>query len=239
MQRQRGEWVPIAEAFSDMSGPVAALRDASPQARHHFTQADQVNQLVSASEADPDLGFMARLMALCSLPRTNPGDRIRYKRVNGPYTLYMTAGGGCKLPYGNLPRLLLAWLSTEAVRTQSRELVLGKSLSDFMRTLGIYNSGGNPQTRLRNQMKRLFIIHNQPPLPPHPGRAIMPDRSLTYSRAGAPPGPSKPAWFHRLDEILTTLRSIESTLLDRARRHRSACRLSRSGRRRGPDGQAV
>ena len=98
MQRQRGEWVPIAEAFSDLSGPVAALRDASPQARHHFTQADQVDQLVSASEADPDLSFMARLMALCSLPRTNPGDRIRYKRVNGPYTLYMTAGGGCKTP---------------------------------------------------------------------------------------------------------------------------------------------
>ena len=138
------------------------LKDAlTPQARHHFTRFDQVDQLVSASEADPDLGFMARLMALCSLPRTNPGDRIRYKRVNGPYTLYMTAGGGCKLPYGNLPRLLLAWLSTEAVRTQSRELVLGKSLSDFMRTLGIYNSGGNPQTRLRNQMKRLFNAHVQ------------------------------------------------------------------------------
>ena len=31
----------------------------SPQARHHFTQADQVHQLVGASEADPDLGFMA------------------------------------------------------------------------------------------------------------------------------------------------------------------------------------
>ena len=45
MQRQRGELVPIAEAFSDLSGPVAALREASPQARHHFTQADQVNQL--------------------------------------------------------------------------------------------------------------------------------------------------------------------------------------------------
>ena len=36
---------------------VKAIRDASPQVRHHFTQADQVNQLVSASEADPDLGF--------------------------------------------------------------------------------------------------------------------------------------------------------------------------------------
>ena len=99
---------------------MAALRDASPQARHHFTQADQVNQLVSASEADPDLGFMARMLVLCSLPRTNPGDRIRYKRVNGPYTLYMTAGGGNKLPFGNFPRLLLAWASTEAVKTQSR-----------------------------------------------------------------------------------------------------------------------
>ena len=43
----------------------------------------------------------------------------------------MVAGGGNKLPYGNLPRLLLAWVSTEAVRTQSRVLVLGKSLSEF------------------------------------------------------------------------------------------------------------
>ena len=68
----------------------------------------------------------------------------------------MIAGGGNKLPFGNLPRLLLAWLSTEAVRTQSRELVLGRSLSDFMRTLGVYSSAGGVQTRLRNQMNRLF-----------------------------------------------------------------------------------
>ena len=161
MQRQHGSLVPVAEVVSGLNGPVKAIRDASPQALHHFTQADQVHQLVSASEADPDLGFMARLMALCCLPRTNPGDRIRYKRVNGPYTLYMTAGGGCKLPYGNIPRLLLAWLSTEAVRTQNRELVLGRSLAKFMRELGIYSSGGKPQTRLRNQMRRLFNAHVQ------------------------------------------------------------------------------
>ena len=91
MQRKHGELLPAAEVLSGLDGPVKAIRDASPQARHHFTQADQVNQLVRASEADADLGFMARMMALCSLPRTNPGDRIRYKRVNGPYTLYITA----------------------------------------------------------------------------------------------------------------------------------------------------
>ena len=80
MQRQRGELVPIGEFFDRLSGPVQALRDATPQPRHHFTQADQ---LVSASEADPDLGFMGRTMALCSLPRSNPGNR---PHRNGPTT---------------------------------------------------------------------------------------------------------------------------------------------------------
>ena len=118
MQRQRGELVPIGEVVAGLDdGLVPAIREATPQALHHFTQGDQVNQLVSASEADPDRGFMVRTMALCSLPRTNPGNRKEYKRVNGPFTLYMVAGGGNKLPFGNFPRLILAWLSTEAVRT--------------------------------------------------------------------------------------------------------------------------
>ena len=75
-------------------------RDRRRQALHHFTQLDQVTQLVNASEADAELGFMARLLALCSLPRSNPWDRHEFKRVNGPYTLHMLAGGGNKLPYG-------------------------------------------------------------------------------------------------------------------------------------------
>ena len=156
MQRKRDDLIPVGEVLSYLGGPVAAIRAASPQALHHFTRFDQVNQLVSASEADPALGFMGRTMALCSLPRTNPGNRLQYKRVNGPFKLIMTATGDHKLPFGNLPRLILAWVSTEAVRTQSREIVLGKSFSEFMRTLGVYSSGGRDRTRLRNQMNRLF-----------------------------------------------------------------------------------
>ena len=56
MQPQRGELVPIGDALADLDGPVKAIGDATPQARHCFTQADQVNLLVSAREADPDLG---------------------------------------------------------------------------------------------------------------------------------------------------------------------------------------
>ena len=81
---QRGELVPIGDALSGIGGPVKSIREASPQARHHFTQADQVNQLVSANEANPERGFMARMMALCSLPRTNPGNQIRYNPSERP-----------------------------------------------------------------------------------------------------------------------------------------------------------
>ena len=156
MQRQRGELVPVGEVIADLDGPVKAIRSTSPQAVHHFTQADQVNLLVGASEADPEIGFMARMMVLCSLPRTNPGNRYRYVRQNGPYKLIMYSSGETKLPYGNFPRLILAWVSTEAVKTQNRVLILGDSLAKFMRELGIYSSGGREGTKLRNQMRRLF-----------------------------------------------------------------------------------
>ena len=130
MQRKQGGLVPIGEALADLPGPVQAIRKTPPPAQRAFTRFDQVNQLVRASAADPDLGFMGRTMALCSLPRSNPGNRLQYKRVNGPFTLYMNAVGDNKLPYGNLPRLLLAWVCTEA------ELILSPSKPAIAPTIG-------------------------------------------------------------------------------------------------------
>ena len=156
MQRQRGELVPLAEALSELPGSVQALRKTTPPERRSFTLADQVNRLVEASEADPDRGFLARTMALCSLPRSNPGNQTQYVRQNGPYTLVMSVVGLHKLPFGTNPRLILAWVCTEAVRTQSRDIVLGRSLSEFMRKLGISSTDGRGQARLRNQINRLF-----------------------------------------------------------------------------------
>lgn len=153
-QKRKIEYGKMKTAFEDNNWPVP-----TPQSFHHWTLARQVDHLVTAREAEPDLGFMARMLALCSLPRTNPGRRKEYVRGNGPFTLVMSAGGLNKLPYGNLPRLLLAWVTTEAVRTQRRELVLGRSLSEFMRKLDIYSTSGGTsggRTRLRNQMHRLF-----------------------------------------------------------------------------------
>ncbi len=152
-----GDLLPGLEEFAM---PVVPPKPVTPQARHHFTRITQVNSLIDiAEEGKPDLGFLARLLTLCSLPRTDPGGRLQYKRQNGPYKLIMIAGGDNKLPFGNLPRLLLAWVCTEAVRTQTRDLVLGKSLAAFMRSLGIESMGGglrSDRTRLKNQIDRLF-----------------------------------------------------------------------------------
>ena len=97
---------------------------------------------------------MARLLLLCSLPRTNPGEREKYVRHNGPYTLVMTAGHPHRLPFGDIPRLPAAGVCTEAVKTQSREPVLGHSLSEFMRKLDIdAQSGGRGGVRTRGGIR--------------------------------------------------------------------------------------
>ena len=116
----------------------------------------QIERLIAARDAEPELGFMVRTMALCSMPRSNPGAQLRYVRRNGPYSLHMIAGADNKLPFGTLPRLLMSWICGEVVRTGNRELVLGKSLGEFMRELGIYSSSGQKHSRVREQMLRLF-----------------------------------------------------------------------------------
>ena len=42
MQSKQDGLVPIGEALADLGGPVKAIREASPRARHHFTRFDQV-----------------------------------------------------------------------------------------------------------------------------------------------------------------------------------------------------
>ena len=101
-------------------------------------------------------------MALWSLPRTNPGNRLQYKRVNGPPTRWSCSPAG-KQNYPSATCHACCWrgVTMEAVRTQQRELILGDSLSEFMRTLGIYSTSSRGHIRLRNQMKRLFNSHVQ------------------------------------------------------------------------------
>ncbi len=134
--------------------------DPTPQAIHHWKLDDQVVALVEAGLGDPGVGFMTTLLATCSLPRTDPGEAHQYVRQNGPFRLHLSRTGDELLPFGILPRLLLAWVCTEVVRTGSPKLYLGPSVAGFMRQLGVQSSdsGGRfgIRTRVREQMHRLF-----------------------------------------------------------------------------------
>jgi hypothetical protein len=103
------------------------------------------------------LGYMARALTLATMPHRRTAEN-EFERRNGAFTLTMLAPSRVGLPYGSVPRLLVAWLTTEAVRTREREIVLGERLSDFMAKLDLVPTGGRwgTITRLRDQMQRLF-----------------------------------------------------------------------------------
>lgn len=103
------------------------------------------------------LGFMARALVQATMPHSKTKDSV-FKRYNGSFKLTILADPEVGLPYGSIPRLLIAWITTEAVRTKSRELKLGHTLSKFMSRLDLMPTGGRwgTITRLREQMKKLF-----------------------------------------------------------------------------------
>jgi len=94
-----------------------------------------------------------------TLPHRDPGPGVStFERSNGDFHLLIMAPPKIGLPWGKTPRLLLSWLTTEAVRTRSPRLELGTNLSRFMRDLGLIPTGGKAGTitRLRDQIRRLF-----------------------------------------------------------------------------------
>lgn len=110
------------------------------------------------------LNYAARLWAQLSLPYRDPGSTDEWVRRNGAITLrispgMVTAKDGTRTrayPYGVIPRYLLTWMTTEAVRTRSRTLHLGDSLAQFLAKLGM-NSSGASGRRMIDQLRRLTV----------------------------------------------------------------------------------
>jgi hypothetical protein len=125
----------------------------SPQAR---AKAERLIAIRGTREA-ADLGFIARAFLVASLPHRDPGPVETFTRHNGRYT-FTVRPGPPGVPYGTYPRLLLAWMSTAALRQNTRHLALDTSIEAFMSQLGLTLSGGPRGTRglLQKQMKRLL-----------------------------------------------------------------------------------
>lgn len=100
------------------------------------------------------LGYMSRSLVQATLPHTDPKCSF-YERTSGIVTLSITGRPSIGLPYGSLPRTLLAWICSEAVRTKSRELDLGRSQTEFLQKMGL-GTGGSYTRPLKDQAHRLF-----------------------------------------------------------------------------------
>jgi len=126
---------------------------------------DNIQKLISVALAIEEedakeagsLGYMARMLVQVTMPHSNPKVNV-FERTNGNFSLAMSGHPKIGLPYGIYPRLLLAWVVTEAVKKKSPTLVLGSSFSSFMSELGLLPTGGRWGTisRLKDQMRRLF-----------------------------------------------------------------------------------
>jgi len=144
-------------AVAEESPPYRVTRRSSAEERRQkFLEEAIAIEQSSAQEAGM-LGYMARVLVQATMPHSATAER-QFLRTNGNLTISITALGNQPLPFGSYPRLLLAWLSTEAVRTQESEIVLGDSLSAFMGKLGLMPTGGRWGTipRFRQAAVSLF-----------------------------------------------------------------------------------
>ena len=112
-----------------------------------------VREVIENEPVTPDsLRYIHSILALCGLPyRRLPEGTTEYERQNGRMAVVVQAGklrtpDGTRVqqpvPFGPKARLLMAHLSSEAIRQNSATVEIANSLTSFMREMGIEPRGG-------------------------------------------------------------------------------------------------
>ncbi|WP_431857789.1 replication protein RepA [Azospirillum sp.] len=140
----------------------------SAEERHHVDLAVQV----MGEEEHTQRVYLYSGFAMTNLPhRRLKHDNDAWERQNGRFTLLVEPGrligrdgkpirdGDGKpkvigIPYGPRARLILIYLQSEAVRTQSPDVKIGSSMADWMEKMGVSN-GGTSYTAVGEQAMRL------------------------------------------------------------------------------------
>lgn len=131
------------------------------------TRDNRVKQFrAEEAKRNPDRAYLARELVQCTLPHSDPGKTEVWSRSNGQITLMIDSGKDPRtmkpygIPYGVIPRLMLYYLNTEAVKTRSRTIYFGRNLHAFMRAIGLNPNNGSGKRsdyrRMIEQCNRLF-----------------------------------------------------------------------------------
>jgi Plasmid encoded RepA protein len=108
------------------------------------------------------IGISYTGFCLTSLPHKKLPDSMTWEKKGHHVTLWVEPGrmkssGGTityGVPYGARARMILLYLQTQAVRTGSREVALGRSMRDWMERMGL-SVGGETARSLREQAARI------------------------------------------------------------------------------------
>lgn len=159
------ESIAEVEASFPVKAPTSKTkkRDAPPTKRE-LKLIDTGVTIKTEGPTGKDLAFMHSIMCQVGLPRSKV-DGLEFERTCGGAGLYIRAGklwDGKKfiqqpIPYGPMPRLVMAYVNTQALRSKSPEIEVGNSASDFLKQLGKDSTGGKrgSYTNFRKQIMAL------------------------------------------------------------------------------------
>ncbi|WP_343818874.1 replication protein [Dyella marensis] len=140
----------------------------APEFRERRVRAERListGSLIAATPPrDDERHYMHSILCQVGLPRSKVNG-TSFERRSGRVALLVEAGRiwtgqdyvQQPLPYGALPRLMLAWMNTYAVRHNTPEIPIGDSASGFLRMLGKQSNGGKRGsfTMFRKQVQAL------------------------------------------------------------------------------------
>lgn len=97
---------------------------------------------------------------MTALPHRSTTENV-WERQSGDVKLLLESGRtsateSVGLPYGSIARMILLYLQTEAVKTRSRDVELGRSMNTWLNSMGM-GTGGRNYNLVREQSKRLSL----------------------------------------------------------------------------------
>jgi len=124
-----------------------------------------IDASVEISQDPPDRAdFLHAILCQVGMPRKATEGRV-FERTSGSASMLLEAGKlwtgkawrEVPLPYGTRPRLVMVHISSEAIRTQNRQILIGDSMREFLVALGIDTNGGvrGGYTMFKKQMESL------------------------------------------------------------------------------------
>ena len=119
---------------------------------------EAAHSVLSDEEAAP--GYIHAGFAMTALPHKRT-DSLEWIRDGADIRLRIESGKShdgtaAGIPFGYVARLILLYLQTEAIKTKSREVELGRSMHSWLKAMGL-NSGGKGYEAVREQSRRISL----------------------------------------------------------------------------------